>query len=180
MSRIIGTPIRLSSDNSTSDSDSLVTEHQYHEILQQSKKSVIQFFISGALNSFFEANRTAVLLLYADEFSATPWQNALLLNGMNVSAGIASLVYSTLANQWGYDTIATFMLLLRFIALCLEAIAQSFSVLFIGAILGQVALSSIVLGYIPWILPHSDATRHTAYFYSAMTVSYLLGPLSAG
>eukprot|EP01083_Nonionella_stella_P125459 379478_1 len=172
--------IRPSSDNSTSDSDSLVTEHQYKEILHQSKKSVIQFFIAGIAYNFFQSNRTSILLLYAEEFSATPWQIAMLLNGKEVCCGIASLVYSTLANQWGYDTILTFVLLLQFIAVFSEAIAQSFSVLFIGTTLGQVAIPFIVFGYIPWILPHSDATRYIAYYYGTATGGVLLGPLSAG
>eukprot|EP01083_Nonionella_stella_P125458 379475_1 len=167
--------ILLSSHSSTSDS-----EHQYNEILHQSKKSVIQFLIAGIAYNFFQSNRTSILLLYAEEFSATPWQIAMLLNGKEVCCGIASLVYSTLANQWGYDTILTFVLLLQFIAVFSEAIAQSFSVLFIGTTLGQVAIPFIVFGYIPWILPHSDATRYIAYYYGTATGGVLLGPLSAG
>eukprot|EP01083_Nonionella_stella_P150874 481290_1 len=44
-------------------------------------------------------------VLYAEEFNPTAAQIALLLYGIKFWNGIASLLYSALANQYGYDVV---------------------------------------------------------------------------
>eukprot|EP01083_Nonionella_stella_P040245 109344_1 len=119
-------------------------------------------------------------VLYAEEFNPTAAQIALLLYGIKFWNDIASLLYSALANQYGYDVVLTLLLLLQCVAVLLESIATNFWVLFAGASLGQVSITYIVFGYIAWILPHEAATTYTSYFYGTFMVSYLIGPMSAG
>eukprot|EP01083_Nonionella_stella_P139812 427287_1 len=167
------------SDRSPSPIQKPIDEH-YDEVLSLSKRSVTHFFVAGTVYSFFNTTRMAIYVLYAEGFDPSPQQIALLLYGFTFWNGVASLLYSALANQYGYDVILTLLLLLQSIAVLLESIAQSFFVLFIGAMLSQVAITYIVFGYIAWILPHEAAATYTSYFYGAFMVSYLIGPACAG
>ena len=158
----------------------MTMQDQYEHVITTSKKSVIHFFVAGAVYSFFHTNRMSVYLLYAEEFNPSTLQIAFLLYGEEFWNGIACLIYGALANQYGYDRLLICLLVLQCIAVGLESIATSFYVLFAGIILGQVGITYIVFGYIAWILPHKQATRYTSYFYATFMATYLIGPISAG
>eukprot|EP01083_Nonionella_stella_P266466 901396_1 len=155
-------------------------EEQYRNVLSLSKKSAMQFFVAGTVYTFFHTNRMAIYLLYAEEFNTTQLQIVLLLYGSNFWNGCASLLYGALANQYGYDVMLSLLLVLQCTAVLLESIASSFWVLFVGIMLGQVAITYIVFGYIAWILPHDAATAYTSYYYAVFMIAYLIGPMSAG
>eukprot|EP01083_Nonionella_stella_P030505 83597_1 len=122
----------------------------------------------------------AVYVIYAEQFSSDFEAIAALLYALYFWNGLASLLYSSLANEWLYDRVMILLLVLQFTAALLESLAQSFAFLFIGAILSQVSIGYVTLGYIAWILPHEHAAIYTSYFYGIVTASYLIGPISAG
>eukprot|EP01084_Bolivina_argentea_P156440 272641_1 len=182
--------VGLDSDNSTVematemmgivDQDHQLDSIEYLNALSCAKHSVIQCFVAGTVYSFFHTNRMAIYVLYAEEFHPTTFQITLLLYGFNFWNGIAALLYSSLANQYGYDLFLVLLLVLQCIAVFLESVTNSFYLLFTAIMIGQVSITYIVLGYIAWILPEKHAKTYTAYFYATFMVSYLIGPMSAG
>lgn len=122
----------------------------------------------------------SIYILYANEFNHSEQELYLLLYGFLFWNGMASLIYSSLGNQYGFDLMLTVLLFLQCIGVLLEAVATNFFVLFMGIMIAQVAITHVVLGYIAWILPLKYSKQYTSYFYAAFAGSYLLGPSLSG
>ena len=172
-------------DPNTSELDEFVTKqddkHQlYRDVLQESIKSVKYYFICGAITAYLHTNRVSIYVLYADEFNPSSLQLSLLLYGFNFWNGIAALLYSNMANMYGYDRMISILLLIQLIGVGLEAFATSFTMLFIGIIIAQIALAWIIIAYISWILPLKQSKRYISYFYTFFMIMFLLGPITAG
>ena len=152
----------------------------YDQVLEETINSVKKYFFCGAVCGYLHTNRVAIYVLYANEFKPTPFQLSLLLYAFNFWNGIAALLYSSMGNKYGYDKIIVIVLFIQCIGVGLEAFAISFSMLFIGILLSQIALAWIIVSYIAFILPLSVAKHYTSYFYSYFMASFLLGPATAG
>ena len=120
----------------------------YEETLTASKRTVAHLFVSGIVYSFFNMSRLSIYILYADSLGANSTQLALLLYCSWFWSGITTLLYASMGNKWGYDTMLVALLILQCIAVLMEALAQSFWVLFVGTMTGQVGIFYVLLAAI--------------------------------
>eukprot|EP01084_Bolivina_argentea_P167479 290659_1 len=134
---------------------------EYNHILRNSTSTIKKCFLLGIVYAFFHTNRVSIYFLYANEFNPTSSQLYLLLYGFPFWNGIASLLYASLCNQYGYDIILIMLTILQCIGVFLESIASNFWMLFCGVIIAQIALNPIILAYIAWMLPLKTAKEYT-------------------
>eukprot|EP01083_Nonionella_stella_P248862 861152_1 len=138
--------------DSTEDS---VIHKSYKKALQASLKSVHFYFIIAGSVNFLYSSRQTVWVEYASTFENSSTRSiSLILFADAILTGFVGIGFCTLGDHIGFDKSITYKLALITIGCILEAFATNFTVLWIGFLLSQTAMSHVAQGTAPTIMTH--------------------------
>eukprot|EP01083_Nonionella_stella_P012863 36315_1 len=150
---------------------------KYEQILCQSVLKVKWIIFLTIAEPLLSGSLYPITALYVQSISDTTTAEVSLLMfiGM-IYYALSILIYTSLSDKYGHDTLFILSFLFVGIGLLLQAIASHIVVFLIGFFVSKIPTISVGFVYIPTVLPHKYAVRYCALLWTVCSVVYLVGP----